>query len=359
MIHLLIEKNYVNNSRTDMMLAGVATVAKKKRLAIRTYTHCEDLPDDVLAVILVCASLKYASEMIEVLNERHIHPVLFGFQYLDTIYRYSELTFTYSKSMYRLTKYLLRKIGGGKTAFVGYNEDSLPDKLKLMGVRRATGEMGEECKVFKNYGNIIDCLERFEADCEDVRLIVCSNDSIAIIIHSLRPYLEQGRQICSCAGLRISDFVDQPYPRTKINYYKAGEQLAELYLFLLKRKEIYSTEMTLEFDIDFGEVPAEEADDITNSLIYSRQIIDFYGDRGIAEVEKLEQMLLKCDETDLKLLEALIQGKSYEKISEEYYFSPNTVKYRVRAMIANSGTDSKKDLVELLKKYRLSFSEKR
>lgn len=55
----------------------------------------------------------------------------------------------------------------------------------------------------------------------------------------------------------------------------------------------------------------------------------------------------------------LIQGKSYEKISEEYYFSPNTVKYRVRAMIANSGTDSKKNLVELLKKYRLSFSEKR
>ena len=30
MIHLLIEKNYVNNSRTDMMLAGVTTDEKKK-----------------------------------------------------------------------------------------------------------------------------------------------------------------------------------------------------------------------------------------------------------------------------------------------------------------------------------------
>lgn len=355
MIHLLIEENYVDNSRNNMMLEGVAAVAKKKRLSVRIYKNYKELPPDISVVILVCASLKYASDMIEILNERHIHPVLFGFQYLDTVYRYSELTFTYSKTMYRLTKYLLRKIGGGKTAFIGYNEDSLPDKLKLMGVRRAVRETGGECRVFKNYGNVVDCLDRFEKNCEDIKLMVCSNDTIAVIVHSLRSHLEKDRQICSCAGLRISDFIEHPYPRSKINYYKAGEQLAELYLFLLKRKEVYLTEMTLEFDIDFGDGNRDEREEIKSSLIYSRQIVDFYGDESIGEVEKLEQMLLKCDETDIKLLGALRKGYSYEKIAEEYYFSPNTVKYRVHAMMKNAGVSSRKEFSAFIEKYRLRF----
>ncbi len=353
MIHVLVEESYASNVRNQMMLKGVSVVSKRKRMPVKTYTRAEDLPSGISVVILVCASLKYAADMIEVLNKKKIHPILFGFQYLDTVYRYSSVTFTYTKTMYRLTKHLLKKTEGGRTAFVGFNEDSVPDALKLKGVRQALQERGQDCVVYNNYGNVAKCVENFRRESEGVDLIVCSNDMVAVYIHSLCPELEQNRRLCSCAGLHISEFVKDPYPHAKIDYYKAGEQLAELYFLLLKNEDIYATELTLELAIDFCEKGVQEQE--YSGVVFSNQIVDSYGDSSIAEIERLEQMLLHSDEMDIHILREIANGSSYEQIAESYYFSPMTVKYRLHALMDKVGARSRKELVDCLEKYRLQF----
>ncbi len=352
MIHVLIEENYMHNVRNQMMLKGLSVVSKRKRVPVKLYTREEDLPEGISVVILVCASLKYAADMIEGLNKKKIHPILFGFQYLDTVYRYSSVTFTYTRTMYRLTKHLLQKTVSGRTAFVGFNEDSVPDALKLKGVRQALQERGQDCAVYENDGNVAKCVENFRKESEGVELIVCSNDMVAVYIHSLCAELEQNRRLCSCGGLRISEFVKDSYPHAKIDYYKAGEQLAELYFLLLKNEDIYATELTLELAIDFGEEGVREE---YSGVVYSNQIVDSYGDISIAEIEKLEQMLLHADEMDLNILREIVKGSSYEQIAETYYFSPTAVKYRLHALMDKIGARSRKELVDCLERYRIQF----
>lgn len=354
MIHVLIEESYVNNNRAELVREGICSVAKKKRIAVETYQNIAELPEGVRVVILICASLKWATDAIELLNERGIHPLLFGFQYIDTMYQYSCITLTYTKTLYLLTKYLLAE-NPGETAFLGYNEDSMPDRLKLTGVRFATEEAGIPLTVWNNKGDTLACIVEFAKKGGSAKNVVCGNDAVAVLMRSYYPELLENRRICSCSGMKISEFTDPPYPKTTVNYFKAGVRLAELYLFLIKQKEISSTLMTLDMDISVTDGKTIADTGIPSAILYSSRNVDFYGDKNVREVENIENMLLKCDETDLAILRRITKEESYEQIAEYEHLALNTVKYRIHAMLKNAELLSKKELLGYISKYGLVF----
>lgn len=351
--YILIEENYSENNRVHQLLDGIGQIAKKKHDEIAVFNRAEQLPECCRVAIIICQSLKWSTDRIEELNAKGIHPLVFGFQYLDTMYKYSSIAPNYTKSAYRLTKYILSD-GGGKTAILGYNEDSLPDRLKYIGIRYAVNEMGGEYEVFKNHGNVLACLDDFEKRCEGITNIVCCNDNIAVMLHAKYKSVAEGRNICSCSGNKISEFFENPYPVCRIDYTEAGVQLAMLYRFLLKEEVIYSTVMT--FDLEFlegiGEIPMGLPG---GAEIYSSSEVDFYGDENLSEMEALDNMLSNCDVTDIAILADITAGLTYEKISENHYLAINTVKYRVKKMLDTVGTDSRRALIALLEEYGLKF----
>ena len=361
MVHILVEENYTNNNRLSVILNGITCVLKKKRMAIKLHKKMETIPESTSVVIVIYASLNWVKETVEKLNEKRVHPILLWVQDVDTMYKYSGLTFSFTQTMYQLTKYVLsqqspKKAGKAKTAFLGYNDDSTPDKLKKRGVAYAVEEAGGELVVFKNRGNVGECIRDFLQNGQDVDTIVCGNDSIAVILRTLYPEALQGRQICSCSGLKISQYVDDPYPTTFIDYYEAGKRLAELYLFINKSETIAPTVMNLQMGICVGKEQLFVDGFPQNSLTDHGQIINYYGDESVKELDNLDRMLLNCDEMDIKILKGLLEGLSYEQVAELHYFSANTVKYRVHLMMKNGGGyASKKDLLAEIEKYGLKF----
>ena len=351
--YVLVEENYFENNRVRQLLDGIGQIAKKKHDDISVFKQADQLPEDCRVAILICQSLKWSTDRIEELNARGVHPLVFGFQYLDTMYKYSSIAPNYTKSAYRLTKYILSD-GGGKTAIVGYNEDSLPDRLKYIGIRYAVNESGGEYEVFKNHGDVLGCLDEFEKRCEGISNIVCCNDNIAVMLYNKYKSVLEGRRICSCSGNKISEFFEEPYPVCRIDYTEAGVQLAMLYRFLLKEEVIYSTVMT--FDMEFlegrGDIPMSSP---VSAEIYSSSEVDFYGDENLSKMEALDIMLSSCDRTDLAILADITAGMTYEKISENHYLAINTVKYRVKKMLDTVGTDSRRGLIALLDEYGVKF----
>ena len=354
MFYILIEENYSSNSRFLKLLEGINSIAKKKHADVRVCNKVADLPSDCRVAILICQSLKWSTDRIEELNGKGIHPLVFGFQYLDTMYKYSSIAPNYTKSAYRVTKYMLAANKGGKTAILGYNEDSLPDRLKYIGIRYAVNEAGGTYEVFRNHGDVLGCLDDFAKRCEGVSDIVCCNDNIAVMLYTRYPELLRGRNMCSCSGMKISEFFDNPYPVCRIDYYKAGVQLAMLYRFLMKEEVIYSTVMT--FDMDFvGGTADESMPSPVGAEMYSASEIDFYGDKNLADMERIDIMLSACDSTDIAILSDVTDGQTYEKISEKYYLAINTVKYRVKKMMEYTATESRKELIALLESYKIKF----
>ncbi len=352
MIYILLEDSYSDNTRYHRLLSGISSVAKRKHLEIGVYKSCEELPPECRVAILICQSLKWSTDRICELNAMGIHPLVFGFQYLDTMYRYSSIAPNYTKSAYKLTRYILSG-NPGKTAVLGYNEDSLPDRLKYTGIRYAVEESGGEHAIFPNNGDVLACIRDFEAAAEGIENIVCCNDNIAITIYNKFPHLLRDRKICSCSGLKISEYFEKPYPVCRINYYEAGVQLAMLYRFLTKESIIYSTVMTLDMDfLDNGAEGESAAISFPGAEnIYSREEVDFYGDGSLRDMELLDRMLTDADETDIKILSDVINGKTYDDIAEELYMATNTVKYRTKKMVEAAGVASRRELAARLLEY--------
>ena len=350
MVHVLIEENYSSNNRIKTIFDGMNSVLKKKRLSLEVFKSLDEIKDRPRVVILICASLKWTMDAIKALNARGIHPLVFGFQYLDTMYQYSCINLTYTKTTYLLTGYLLSE-NAGETAVIGYNSDSLPDRLKLAGAKHAAERYGVPVKVFKNNGDVIACIKDFAENCENVKNVVCLNDPFAIIMRNCYPELLQNKRVCSCIGMKISEYMESPYPTGITSYYKAGVQIAELYLFLMRLDEICSTALTLEMDIVPGKRYSGDFPLIDSS--YSQSGGDFYGDKTVAEVERLNKTLLMLDEIDEQILHDIMAGDSYETIADNRHLALNTVKYRVHAMVKNADVSGRKDLMALIEKYNL------
>ena len=278
MVHILIEENYAHNNRIDQILQGMSSIVKKKRIGLKLYTDIAKLDKNTRVVILLCASLKWATDTIETLNAAGIHPLLFGFQYIDTMYEYSCITPTYTKTMYLLASHLLSCVPG-EIALLGYNSDSLPDRLKLMGVRHAADRFDASVRVFRNKGDVAACIADFAENGQAAKNIVCVNDGIAVILRNEYPALIEGRQMCSCSGMKISEFMHPRYPTSTINYFKAGARLAELYLFLDKCDVIGSTVMTIDMDIDLGNGSLEN-DIPFSGVVHSSAEVNFYMSRS-------------------------------------------------------------------------------
>lgn len=349
MIHILIEESYKNNNRTDILLQGICAVIRRKRSGIAVHAHISEIPPDTRIVVLLCASMYWAADVIRNLGRMGIHPLLFGFQDIDTPYPYSCVTPAYAKAMYLLTERLLSE-HAQTVAVLGYNADSIPDQLKLMGVRHAAYEHGVDVKVFCNRGDVASCMAEFEREGGAAVNIVCVNDAIAVILHSLYPHLIKHRYVCSCSGMKISEYIYPHWQTSTINYDEAGRSLARLYLFLEKCTVINPTTMTIDMELcpsaeDVGLPVGGHKDDQAGT--------DFYGDALVQEVETVDHMLMLCDTLDIGILQDVIKGMPYERIAEKHYLAPNTVKYRISAMSKNAEVQSRKGLMVLLGRFGL------
>ena len=354
MIHILIEENYSDNNRFHRLFEGISSVVRKKHEDVKVCGRIEELPASCRVVILVCQSLKWSVERVAALNERGIHPLVFGFPYLDTLYDYSSIAPNYTKAAFRLTRYMLSR-NAGKTAVVGYNEDSLPDRLKLTGIRYAAEEMGQSTVIFANNGDVEVCLKHFSQECEDVKNVVCCNDNVAILLHCRYPHLLEGRRMGSCSGLKLSEFFAEPYPVCRSDYFAAGVQLASLYLMLAKAETLCSTVMT--FDMQFSCEGEEAFYHPKGAQSYSRAAVDFYGDKSLERMERLDRMLTDCDETDLSILAEVARGITYSEIADSRYLAVNTVKYRIKKMMETVGVDSRRELQALIDEYKVTFEK--
>ena len=58
----------------------------------------------------------------------------------------------------------------------------------------------------------------------------------------------------------------------------------------------------------------------------------FYRDGELQQMQKVEDLLSSCDETDRQLLPMLLAGQSYALMAQACYLTEGAVKYRIKNM---------------------------
>ena len=74
-------------------------------------------------------------------------------------------------------------------------------------------------------------------------------------------------------------------------------------------------------------------------------------DERLLEIQSLEKMLRICDDIDFKIIDGLIDSKSYSKIGDELYISESSVKYRIKRLLAGSKIESIAKILKVYTKY--------
>ena len=80
-------------------------------------------------------------------------------------------------------------------------------------------------------------------------------------------------------------------------------------------------------------------------------LVNMLANTEMFEMILVENMLSTCDAVDFKILDLLLMGKSYEVVADNCFISHNTVKYRTKKLMDICKTETKKDFLNLVKKY--------
>ena len=73
------------------------------------------------------------------------------------------------------------------------------------------------------------------------------------------------------------------------------------------------------------------------------------------EFFRVEAVLAGCDDLDLSILRGLADGARYEELSEALFISVNTLKYRLKKIMAAARVHDRRELAELMMKYEIKL----
>ena len=345
MISILVEQNYKDNLRFLQLTEGI-TSRQRHRSDVEIYGSVEEIPNDSRPVILVSQSMSWAQKRIGELCRAGFYPIVFGHSRPNLPYRYCCVLPDYTRAAYRLTRHLITKKSGGRVAILGYNGDSMPDRLKYIGIKEALAEAGASHELFKNFGNIGDCLSGFSSRADGFDVAVCCNDNIAVALTALYPELSARLTLGSCSGSKISEFFENPYPVCRIDYIAAGEMLARLSDLVARDSSLYSGVITLDMQTNFEDCELSDRPDGGE--------VDFYGDKGLLRMERLNAMLEYADDCDLAILDGLVRARTYVEIADACFIAEGTVKYRTKKLLEHAGVATKRELVDMLSEFGIA-----
>ncbi|MDD5603517.1 MAG: hypothetical protein PHG48_05455, partial [Eubacteriales bacterium] len=77
----------------------------------------------------------------------------------------------------------------------------------------------------------------------------------------------------------------------------------------------------------------------------------FFSDPHMKEIVMIEGCLRRCDALDMKIIDGIAGGKSYETLADELFVSPGTIHYRASAIYRAAGVAGRSSYEDLLSRY--------
>jgi DNA-binding CsgD family transcriptional regulator len=280
-------------------------------------------------------------------------------RFSDYSYSYSSILPDYYLISYQLTMAVLSEYPE-PSAFVGYNNDSFADKDRLNGFKKAAEESGVEFEIYPNDHGIQHCLDNIMTDIGKYKNIICISDVVAVpLINALKKkgINPADFNIASLRSMKIGEFNKPSITSVTSDYHSEGMTAVDAYMLLLKKRYIQNLFIHTESRILFRESTHLKKNNIKffPGQELNGPMVDFYGDDIVKEIDIMEKMLINCDNIDINIIRCIIKGYTYEEISDFNSLAVNTVKYRINKIVKSLNVNNRKEFIEYLMKFDLSF----
>ena len=313
MVSIWVEPGFSESIWCRQILQGLTSELKKRR---EPYTMQEDGDP----VIVIGSSAEWLSAQVAECNRAGQVPVLLcNSQRKISGGRYHCVCSDIAGSMRLLTAAMVRR-WGPRLALYGVNPQSVGDRSR----REAFSlECGGPC--LENNGSLEACFREFLPLLDQVDGVICANGFAAVSLY--RRLLALGRSVpmISCGQTQLCRRYGEAIPSVDENYGAFGK--TALGILDLVRKDPQISELTVTVRWAGEQLPGS-----LPPVIPPAATDRFYRDGELQQMQKVEDLLNSCDETDRQLLPMLLAGQSYALMAQACYLTEGAVKYRIKNM---------------------------
>ncbi len=346
MINILCEEPYRESVWCKEILTGLTDALKRKRLQYEEIKNIDEADSELIAV---GTNYAWLNNVIYSSNKKGVTPILLSNR-VDCLLKgkYHSVSTDISDSMTQLVN-TLRSKGKTRIALYGVNRTSVSDISRAESFNNVSGKNSD---IFYNNGSLDDCFLSFLPHINDFDAVLCVNGLVAVSfakrIMRTNPELLDKLCIISCSKIILKTGVAEHIICVDSNFENFGNAAIIIADVVKKNKYISNINISLNWDID-DENFLDKMNAKNENLTMPQHI--FYEDNEATQMLNLNNLLLACTQTDLQILNLLINKTPYHEIAERCFMSESSIKYRIKKYIELSHTKDKAELLNLLNAY--------
>ena len=353
-IYIILEDDFAETVWGLAILDGM-----KHKAAMLKHELCEiddynvDFESQKRIVILVGTANSWINKTLCELAERNIRGIVLNCQPTEIIPETSYILIDYACATYACIEYLYacdRK----NIALFAINPNSITDTTK----HRSFLEFGlSEEDVYISDDSLSECYRRLKENISRYDAVICANDIAAIALicrleaDGIR--VPEDLYIIGFGNLLIGRYFSHKLTTMTLNDEELGRQAVAMYAYLVKSEIDINVQMTIPCELVLGDTTEYSKTGKPKLSIKAHPAEDnyFYTDSDIKTLMRIENFLVRCDDTDMNIISGILCGLSYAEIGERSYISENAVKYRVKRMLTSVDTESKGEFCTLMRTY--------
>lgn len=359
---IITEPYYSRSSWFVAILNAIEKTATAQKIKVQIYTDglTSDQIDALPRTVVVATGVSsYLREITSILEKRGRHVLLAGL--FDGALN-GEVSYVASNSQYetRLVVEYLVSCARKKIALIGFREHGMNDAVRCSEVINIAKSMNLQLTWRDIYfrGNSLEaCMKKFHDNIHRYNAVICPNSASAIcLINYCKKNsvdIPEDLFVISFSDMRMANYSSPSLTTIKTDFSMIGSKIVYAFNYLeAHANEPVVISIRIKSALSIRESTANmpflaSAENLDTDQI--RPYVDrYYEYRVTNSLFKLEKEMQGFDDLDFQIIQLIMDGFSYEEITERIFMSVSGIRYRVKKIFDHLNVENKKMFVEKL-----------
>ena len=363
MIPVFVDEKSASSSQYANTIQGIRTAAARCNMRLRLIsdarfdeTDFETLPG---VAIVTGVSMPFIQKAIARLRSHGRYAVLAGTDSEQFGHDVSCATPSRRTETQQLVNYLYN-CGKRRIALVGFGRRSINDNFRYHAAMSAVAAWGNLLKdedVWLWEQDPSESFEQFLQVHSRYDAAICPNDVIAVwlvdFLQKNGTRVPDDLFVASFGNMAIGRYHIPSITSMTMDMLVVGEQAFNVWRFLMKNDKSQQTalKMTVPSRLLIRQSTANTCIEAGEGAVAPTLQDHFYQNPTIALLVGIENCINQRDETDLRIMRGMMDGKSYEQISDELFISGSTLRYRLNKIFADIGAHNRQEFETIIRTY--------
>lgn len=307
-------------------------------------------------VIVIGMTYSWVPETVRILKDCGLSVILIHFDPPEGFRPRATVHVDYTQAMQLIVRYL-HDCGREKIALYGLNPNSSTDILKRSYMETVLNAAPDT--FFMSFASLSDCYAAFSRKMHAFDAVICANDIAAV---SLLSHLKadgcrvpEDLFLISFGQSVLASHTDPGITSVSLDYSETGQQAVRLFAWLSRQEELSSVSVRVRAVLTVrgstASLPAPDTYDEITGHLPQHDNINFYSDLEAKKLLNLEQLLMKADDMDHRIIQGLLKGQKQEILEDRLFLSESALRYRLKKLCENAGCASRSELLMQLKEW--------